>query len=255
MTNISNTQRTLLAAAIEHTHGRIERFPQGLSGSALVISLEALERKGLANHNDQGHWWVTLDGYRIMGHEPPADLVEAEAIAAAAQAHEATAHEALVAAALEPEVTAEPNAPVAAPEATDAAEASEPEATVPEGAAEPDAPFATPESVDAAESEAASEPDTAIKPKQIKVCPHCGHALTTPVTRTRENSRPRENSKQDLVVQLLKRPEGATIEQMMATTGWQQHTVRGTLAGALKKKLGLTITSKKVDGLRAYHAE
>lgn len=60
--------------------------------------------------------------------------------------------------------------------------------------------------------------------------------------------RTRDNSKQAQVIAMLKRPEGATIAQIMDVTGWQQHTVRGTFAGAFKKKLGLEITSIKEDG-------
>ena len=60
--------------------------------------------------------------------------------------------------------------------------------------------------------------------------------------------RTRENSKQAQVVAMLRRPEGATIAQIMAATGWQAHTVRGTFAGAFKKKLGLDITSSKEAG-------
>lgn len=66
--------------------------------------------------------------------------------------------------------------------------------------------------------------------------------------------RTREHSKQATVVEMLKRPEGATIAQICEATGWQTHTVRGTFAGTLKKKLGLTITSEKVDGVRVYRA-
>jgi hypothetical protein len=60
--------------------------------------------------------------------------------------------------------------------------------------------------------------------------------------------RTRENSKQAQVVAMLKRPEGTTIAQICEATGWQAHTVRGTFAGAFKKKLGLTIESDKVQG-------
>ena len=67
--------------------------------------------------------------------------------------------------------------------------------------------------------------------------------------------RTRENSKQATVVQMLQRPEGATIAQICEATGWQAHTVRGTFAGALKKKLGMTIVSNKVKGEdRVYRA-
>jgi hypothetical protein len=58
----------------------------------------------------------------------------------------------------------------------------------------------------------------------------------------------RQNSKQATVIQMLQRPEGATINQICEVTGWQAHTVRGTFAGAFKKKLGLTITSEKPEG-------
>lgn len=57
-----------------------------------------------------------------------------------------------------------------------------------------------------------------------------------------------DNSKQATVIGMLKRPEGATITQIMEATGWQAHTVRGTFAGAFKKKLGLDITSTKDIG-------
>ena len=63
----------------------------------------------------------------------------------------------------------------------------------------------------------------------------------------------RPGTKLDQVIKMLSRPEGATITQIMEQTGWQQHTVHGTLAGALKKRLGLTIESEKPDdGKRIY---
>lgn len=66
--------------------------------------------------------------------------------------------------------------------------------------------------------------------------------------------RSRENSKQAQVIAMLKRPEGATIQQICQATQWQSHTVRGSMAGALKKKLGLSITSEKSEGgERVYH--
>ena len=58
----------------------------------------------------------------------------------------------------------------------------------------------------------------------------------------------RHNSKQAEVIRMLQRPEGATIGQICTATGWQAHTVRGTFAGAFKKKLGHTIVSDKPQG-------
>ncbi len=60
--------------------------------------------------------------------------------------------------------------------------------------------------------------------------------------------RTRENSKQAQVIRMLQHPDGATIRQICEATGWQQHTVRGTFAGAFRKKLGLNVTSAKEQG-------
>lgn len=73
-------------------------------------------------------------------------------------------------------------------------------------------------------------------------------ALATDLSPDPVKVRSRENSKQAQVITMLKRPEGTTIVQICEATGWQAHTVRGTFAGAFKKKLGLTIESDKVQG-------
>jgi hypothetical protein len=63
-----------------------------------------------------------------------------------------------------------------------------------------------------------------------------------PKTRT-----PREGTKQATLIAMLRAPDGATIAEIMTATGWQSHTVRGAMAGTLKKKLGLEVTSEKVE--------
>ena len=59
-------------------------------------------------------------------------------------------------------------------------------------------------------------------------------------------------SKQDAVIAMLRRPEGATVDEVAITMGWQRHTVRGLFSGALKKKLGLTLASAKEERGRVY---
>jgi hypothetical protein len=64
-------------------------------------------------------------------------------------------------------------------------------------------------------------------------------------TRTTADSR---TSKQQRMIGMLHRSEGATIAQLSEAFGWQAHTVRGAISGALKKKLGLTVVSDKPEG-------
>jgi hypothetical protein len=61
-------------------------------------------------------------------------------------------------------------------------------------------------------------------------------------------------SKQDVVIQMLRRRSGVTIEEIIAETGWQPHSVRGFFSGLVKKKLKLPLTSEVgKDGVRRYH--
>ena len=74
----------------------------------------------------------------------------------------------------------------------------------------------------------------------------------------READEPRAErvTKQERVLTLLSQSEGASIEEMMQATDWQQHSVRGFLAGTVKRKLGFPLTSSKPnDGVRRYRIE
>ncbi len=51
-----------------------------------------------------------------------------------------------------------------------------------------------------------------------------------------------------MLIAMLQTPEGATMEAIIAATGWQAHTARGVISGALKKKLGLVVLSVKEEG-------
>jgi Protein of unknown function (DUF3489) len=63
---------------------------------------------------------------------------------------------------------------------------------------------------------------------------------------------PKRLSKQDVVIAMLRQPEGATVDEVASVTGWQRHTVRGVFSGTLKKKLGLTLASAKEERGRVY---
>jgi len=62
-------------------------------------------------------------------------------------------------------------------------------------------------------------------------------------------------SKQDAVIAMLRRPEGATVDEVASATGWQRHTVRGVFSGTLKKKLGLTLALAKEERGRVYRID
>ena len=76
-----------------------------------------------------------------------------------------------------------------------------------------------------------------------------GHSA---ITRPDPVERTGTATKQARVIAMLQSVDGTTIAAMMQATGWQQHSVRGFLAGVVRKKLKLKLMSEKVDGRRIY---
>ncbi len=106
--------------------------------------------------------------------------------------------------------------------------------------------------VDADEKTSKQSPSTRPPPKQLSK--RAGRKPTNPKPNGRTSpAAVRPGTKQALLIDLLKRKNGATIEKIVAATGWQPHSVRGAISGTLKKKLGLMVTSQKPgDGPRRY---
>jgi hypothetical protein len=69
-----------------------------------------------------------------------------------------------------------------------------------------------------------------------------------------DKAKTKQPTRLDQLEKLLKRPKGASIDEMCKATGWQSHSIRGAMAGALKKR-GHAITSDKVEGTRRYRIE
>ena len=115
------------------------------------------------------------------------------------------------------------DAPQGAPEAQDAAPAPQ----------EPQAP--------AAPAQAAKAPAAAKRKAKAKAAKPAKPAKVA----SSEKPTPRTGTKQGQMIELLRRPEGATVEQIAAATGWQHHTIRGAISGALKKKLGLNVEATR----------
>jgi hypothetical protein len=119
-------------------------------------------------------------------------------------------------------------APEAAEPAPTAAETAEPKPAIAEAG---DAAVETPAPL--------TEPDSAATPADS------GPAAKAEAEEPTRKPTPRAGTKQAQMIAMLKRPEGATVEQIAEATGWQHHTIRGAISGALKKKLGLTIEATR----------
>jgi hypothetical protein len=100
------------------------------------------------------------------------------------------------------------------------------------------------------------EPQASAEPTQAVAAPAAGKRKGQPKAKPAKPAKaakaassdkptPRAGTKQARMIELLKRPEGATVAQIAQATGWQHHTIRGAISGALKKKLGLTIEATR----------
>ena len=78
-----------------------------------------------------------------------------------------------------------------------------------------------------------------VKPVPVKLGKRTSRKQPAPVAAS--------SSKLDAIVVLLKRPKGATLEEMMEATGWQRHSIHGTMSGALKKRRGLPVITEFGD--------
>jgi len=123
--------------------------------------------------------------------------------------------------------------------------------------------ISTAEAMEIALAPAAEAPKATQKASVTKrartVAPKKGNAgkKATPVKKAPKGSAKakgsREGSKASKVLELLKRPDGATAKELMKATGWQPHSIRGFLSGTVSKKMGLAVVSTKgEDGERTY---
>ena len=93
------------------------------------------------------------------------------------------------------------------------------------------------------------------RPAAAKGLPRSANRPTSdkPARKGQRRATAREGTKKEKVLALLRRSQGATLAEMTKATGWQSHSVRGFLSGALRKKMGLKVKSGKRDnGERVY---
>ncbi|MCC6366838.1 MAG: DUF3489 domain-containing protein [Bryobacterales bacterium] len=108
------------------------------------------------------------------------------------------------------------------------------------------APKAKKEAKKAAKS---ASPNTA-----AKSAPKSKEKASKKASKAAKTATPREGSKKEIVLDLLRRKDGATMAEIAKATDWQNHSIRGFISGQLTKKMGLTVESSKNDaGERTYH--
>ena len=96
-----------------------------------------------------------------------------------------------------------------------------------------------------------SSTEAAAKPPKQASSEQDSQGVTTLETGVSPPGRP--GGKLGIIADILKRPEGATLEQLMDATAWQAHSIRGAMSGSLTKKHGITIVSEKTDAGRVYY--
>ena len=203
MTRLSDTQLVILGAAAQRADLSVLPLPDSLKlkGGALAKVMDALRNRGMI---------------RVIGADggPERVVITSEGMAALG-------------------LESDNDAPTGAPEAATAPTPADSDAQAVE------APAPTTEADDAATPAKSKPAKRKGKAQAAKAAP----AASEPEAAGEPTGKPtpRAGTKQALMIEMLKRPEGATVEQIAAATGWQHHTIRGAISGALKKKLGLTV--------------
>lgn len=210
---LTDTQLVVLSAALAREDGSIMPLPPNLKGGAVAKVCAALLAKGLAEEIALARETARTAPAKVFRTADDEEPTMLRITSVARQALNADAADAVAVA--QPEIAPEPQAPKKKP----ARRAEMRDDGGPQSAAP-----AVPEEK-AAGTETAEDEHEGSGAKQ-----------------------PRSGTKLDQFIDLLRRPEGVSIKEASAALDWMEHSVRGAVAGALKKKYGLTIGSEKVEG-------
>ncbi|WP_085440261.1 DUF3489 domain-containing protein [Magnetofaba australis] len=206
MNKMTSPQLTVLVNAALREDGAVHPLPSRMKGGAAIKIVNALAKHGVITQEDGGQWRLNAVGYAAIGETPPERLLAK-------------------------------------------AESKEPAETKPESQ---DALFEEIASkhldIDTLEtrhSDGLDFHETSVW--AIKSALDAAYQAGMSAAKQRSGKRgPRSDSKQAKSIELMKRPEGATIEQIAEVTGWSASTIRGFISGSLRKRLGLNVTSERV---------
>jgi hypothetical protein len=212
MTKLSDTQSIILSAALQRADGNVLPLPGSLRGGAAIKVVAALLARGLISEQIIDSPRKADTAMNTVWRNLPEPDGRGVLLYITAAGAEAIG--------VEPE-----SVPYAFNEGTNSA--GEPAAGAP---------------TRAEETPVEATPKRRVRPR--KAAP-----TRTDVAPARKT---RGGTKQAQLIAMLRRKQGATIAQIVEAFGWAPHTVRGAFAGALKKKLGLTVTSEMVEGTRVY---
>ncbi|MBF0171479.1 MAG: DUF3489 domain-containing protein [Nitrospinae bacterium] len=224
MSNLTQTQRTILEAAAERPDGAIHPLPERIKGGAALKVITAMEKKGLIHDTSLNppyrNWCISEEGYRAIGQEPPIQNDGFEADVAAAE-------EALQ---IEPPADGESSTK------------PDPLMTIFEKIVQ-DHLFWI-ETLETRNDPALDMHEVSVwaVKSALEAAYQAGQKAGNKATRKTGG---RANSKQARMIEMMKRPEGATIEQIAQETGWSHNTIRGAISGGLKKRLGLSIATER----------
>ncbi|WP_347269106.1 DUF3489 domain-containing protein [Paracoccus sp. (in: a-proteobacteria)] len=216
MTKLSDTQVIILSAAAQRADGNVLPLPGSLRGGAATKVVAALLSRGLIREQIIDSPRKADAAMNTIWRNLPEPDSRGVLLFITAAGTEAIG--------VEPEAV-----PYAFNEGTNSA--GEPAAGAPEGA-------------DTGADDAPVETPAKRRGGRKKAAPTGADVAPAPKTRA--------GTKQAQLIAMLRRPEGATIAQIVEATNWLPHTARGFFAGALKKKLGLIVTSEKIEGTRVY---
>ncbi|MBP7003538.1 DUF3489 domain-containing protein [Amaricoccus sp.] len=228
MTKLSDTQSIILSAAAQRADGNVLPLPGSLRGGAASKVVAALLSRGLIREEiTDSPRKADAAMNRVWRNLPEPDSRGVLLFMTAAGAD-----------AIGIELPVTPDEPQAAT------------APVEPGAV----PYAFNEGTNSAGEPAAGAPTGADEAPVEATLKRRGRLKTTAPTGADVAPAPktRGGTKQAQLIAMLRRKEGATIAQIVEALAWAPHTIRGAFAGALKKKLGLTVTSEKVEGTRVY---